>query len=192
MARQAILERLGWTFVRIRGSEFFRNPDLAMRPVFDKINKMGLQPEATESLDDVPQTELKERIITRAAEIRREWKEGGYTFKEPGLARSGDISVEDLEYPPEDAKSAPDLEKELKDHKIDICMHHNTGKWYLCVDGTDDGARLTVVTPEGRLLNMDSDLFDDPVEDGINKLLLDQRITPAQLSVYHEYLSRQT
>jgi len=32
MARQAILERLGWSFVRVRASEFFMNPEKAMKP----------------------------------------------------------------------------------------------------------------------------------------------------------------
>jgi very-short-patch-repair endonuclease len=37
MERQAILERLGWQFIRIRGSAFYRNPDIAMRSVFDRL-----------------------------------------------------------------------------------------------------------------------------------------------------------
>jgi len=46
MERQSILERLGWQFVRIRGSAFFRNPELAMRPVFARLNELGIAPEA--------------------------------------------------------------------------------------------------------------------------------------------------
>jgi very-short-patch-repair endonuclease len=42
--RQAILERLGWRFVRIRGSAFYRNPDRAMEPVFSKLNELGIPP----------------------------------------------------------------------------------------------------------------------------------------------------
>jgi very-short-patch-repair endonuclease len=45
MARQAILERLGWRFVRIRGSEFFRRSDEAMRPVFETLARMEIPPE---------------------------------------------------------------------------------------------------------------------------------------------------
>lgn len=78
MARQAILERLGWKFVRIRGSEFFRNPHSAMQPIFDKLSTLGIPPElssadATEndSVDD----ELKQRVIRRAEEIRQSWIE---------------------------------------------------------------------------------------------------------------------
>jgi very-short-patch-repair endonuclease len=46
MERQSILERLGWQFLRIRGSVFYRNPDTAMRPVFDRLEEMEIPPEA--------------------------------------------------------------------------------------------------------------------------------------------------
>jgi very-short-patch-repair endonuclease len=42
--RQAILERLGWQFVRIRGTTFYRNPDRAMDTVFSKLNELGIPP----------------------------------------------------------------------------------------------------------------------------------------------------
>jgi len=42
--RQAILERLGWKFVRIRGTAFYRNPDRAMAEVFSKLIELGIPP----------------------------------------------------------------------------------------------------------------------------------------------------
>jgi very-short-patch-repair endonuclease len=42
--RQAILERLGWQFVRIRGSAFYRNPERAMGPVFSRLKELGIPP----------------------------------------------------------------------------------------------------------------------------------------------------
>src|SRR5262249_37314813 len=45
MERQAILERLGWKFIRIRGSEFFRNPVKTMKTVFARMESLGIQPE---------------------------------------------------------------------------------------------------------------------------------------------------
>ncbi len=45
MARQAVLERLGWQFVRIRGSAFYRNGETAMRPVFDRLAELEIPPE---------------------------------------------------------------------------------------------------------------------------------------------------
>lgn len=44
MARQAILERLGWTFTRIRGSAFFRDEEEAMRPVFERLDELAIAP----------------------------------------------------------------------------------------------------------------------------------------------------
>jgi very-short-patch-repair endonuclease len=41
MARQAILERLGWVFTRIRGSAFYRNEEEAMRSVFERLDEIG-------------------------------------------------------------------------------------------------------------------------------------------------------
>ncbi|HLC16188.1 MAG TPA: AAA domain-containing protein, partial [Thermodesulfovibrionia bacterium] len=79
MARQAILERLGWTFVRIRGSEFFRNQEKAMQPVFAKLRDMGIEPSGLVIEEDnigEQSGELKERVIRRAAEIRSEWEQG--------------------------------------------------------------------------------------------------------------------
>lgn len=79
MARQAILERLGWNFVRIRGSQFFRNPDLAMGAVFERLNALNIPAvgltdhAATEK--DVSGAEIKAWIARRAAELRNEWFE---------------------------------------------------------------------------------------------------------------------
>ncbi|CRX37959.1 AAA domain-containing protein [Estrella lausannensis] len=42
LARQALLERIGWKFARIRGTCFFRNPVEAMKPIFDKLEDMGI------------------------------------------------------------------------------------------------------------------------------------------------------
>ncbi len=45
MQRQAILERLGWRFIRIRGSAFFRDPEKVMQSVFKKLEEAGIPPE---------------------------------------------------------------------------------------------------------------------------------------------------
>ena len=44
--RQTILERLGWQFVRIRGTAFYRNPELAMQPVFARLAELDIPQEA--------------------------------------------------------------------------------------------------------------------------------------------------
>ncbi|GAC1423671.1 MAG: AAA domain-containing protein [Ktedonobacteraceae bacterium] len=75
MARQAILERLGWRFERIRGSQFFRNPDKAMEPVFARLHTLEIPPEGNKTITSltVQDTSLKEKVIRRAVEIRQGW-----------------------------------------------------------------------------------------------------------------------
>jgi very-short-patch-repair endonuclease len=74
MARQAILERLGWSFVRVRGSEFFLDPEKAMKPVLARLHDLKIRPEGGGSAE-APQTgkDVLERIIRRAAEYRQHW-----------------------------------------------------------------------------------------------------------------------
>jgi very-short-patch-repair endonuclease len=74
LERQAILERLGWIFVRVRGSVFFRNPDAAMAPVFAKladleIEALGPASESEEKTD----SPLVERIRRNAEALRAQW-----------------------------------------------------------------------------------------------------------------------
>jgi very-short-patch-repair endonuclease len=42
--RQAILERLGWTFHRIRGSAYYRHPDAALTSLWDRLETLGIRP----------------------------------------------------------------------------------------------------------------------------------------------------
>lgn len=75
LARQAVLERAGWRFIRVRGTRFFRDPDATMRDVVDDLARMGVRPSASgpgalapfadRSRDD----EVRTEVIRRAAEI---------------------------------------------------------------------------------------------------------------------------
>jgi len=76
MARQAILERLGWRFERIRGSQFFRNPDKAMEPVFARLRALEIPAEGNKTVAHTTNTDsslLKENVIRKAAELRQKW-----------------------------------------------------------------------------------------------------------------------
>lgn len=77
MARQAILERLGWRFVRIRGSQFFRDPDSAMQCVFVRLQDLNIPPEGMVSQisENIDGKELRGRIISRADKLSTEWKQ---------------------------------------------------------------------------------------------------------------------
>jgi hypothetical protein len=76
MERQAVLERMGWTFARIRGTEFLRNPDRAMKQVFDKLEALDIFPVKAKKESAklvVPTNDLTERVIRRAEELRSAW-----------------------------------------------------------------------------------------------------------------------
>jgi very-short-patch-repair endonuclease len=45
-SRQRRLERSGWTFVRIRGSDFYRDPDDALSEVWRQADRLGIEPGA--------------------------------------------------------------------------------------------------------------------------------------------------
>lgn len=44
--RQAILGRLGWTFHRIRGSAYYREPEVALTSLWNRLESLGIQPSA--------------------------------------------------------------------------------------------------------------------------------------------------
>jgi len=76
MDRQSVLERMGWIFTRIRGTEFFRNPDRAMKPVFEKLQLLEISPNGATSdipAKKLPSSDLIERVIRRAEELRTKW-----------------------------------------------------------------------------------------------------------------------
>jgi very-short-patch-repair endonuclease len=72
MQRQAVLERLGWRFIRVRGSEFFRDPERALIPLYERLERMGIEPMSSDA--PPPDTELSKRVIAEARRIRTEWE----------------------------------------------------------------------------------------------------------------------
>jgi very-short-patch-repair endonuclease len=79
MEREAILVRLGWQFVHIRGSIFFRDEGRAMRPVFERLSELGittdlkLAPSTLPSITDA----ATQRVACRAQELRAMWQKQG-------------------------------------------------------------------------------------------------------------------
>lgn len=69
MERQTILERIGWTFIRIRGSEYFRQPEATIERVVAELEKLGIKPETVGEVTTVADrnTELLTRIKQKAA-----------------------------------------------------------------------------------------------------------------------------
>lgn len=87
MARQAVLERAGWRFVRVRGTRFYRDPDRTMRWLFDELARLGVTPEHTHLEPEAPTADpddLRSRMVRLAYAIMRE--QGWVEPAEPELA----------------------------------------------------------------------------------------------------------
>lgn len=67
MERQTILERLGWRFIRIRGSEYYRDAEQTMQRVIQELTDFEIMPEETQEFAPrTRDTELLQRVKTRA------------------------------------------------------------------------------------------------------------------------------
>ena len=67
MIRQSILERLGWKFIRIRGSDFYRNKAQTINDIYSKLQELEIYPwEPQDPNLTVSYGALIERIITAA------------------------------------------------------------------------------------------------------------------------------
>lgn len=68
MEEQSVLERAGWRFIRVRGSEFYHHPQQTLDKIIATLNELGIAPNS-----DVPPTsDLLARVRTRAETIAEE------------------------------------------------------------------------------------------------------------------------
>lgn len=74
MERQAILERLGWRFIRIRGSEYFGNPIKTISRVISELTLYGIEPEQNITIVKSQETDLQQRVIAYATHMIEEWE----------------------------------------------------------------------------------------------------------------------
>lgn len=72
MARQRDLERAGWQFARIRGGDFYRDPEEAMEPVWAELNRLGIQPGGLDASRAKPPQPKSIDLRDRRDEMRQE------------------------------------------------------------------------------------------------------------------------
>ncbi len=84
MARHQMLRRLGWDFIRVRGSEFFRSRDKAMKKLERRLQELGFapigpakdpQPKKSDKGAKQAEESLHKRVLKRAELIRNRWKD---------------------------------------------------------------------------------------------------------------------
>ena len=68
MERQTILQRLGWRFIRVRGSEYYRDPEKTLDRIGRELARFGITPEDRAALP-APALDLADRVRARAAAL---------------------------------------------------------------------------------------------------------------------------
>ncbi len=112
MERQAILERLGWRFVRVRGSEYFRDPEAAMQRVYSELHDLGIEPGGASSTFSASEeaTELLNRVRGRAKELSNYVDDEKPTIREKkstvAAALSSGLNGEDISVSVEESSRA--------------------------------------------------------------------------------------
>ncbi|GGF41910.1 very short patch repair endonuclease [Microbacterium sorbitolivorans] len=85
--RQRVLERLGWTFWRIRASKYYLDPEAALEPLWQRLEEMRERAEGTEKLARVRQ---EARDAKRLAELRADAAQDAAT-------QNGRVSTDSVE-----------------------------------------------------------------------------------------------
>lgn len=77
LERQIVLERAGWTFIRIRGGEYYREPEATMERVFAELERRGIKPEGPDedAAPSNPDSDLLERVRAEAETLLMAWQE---------------------------------------------------------------------------------------------------------------------
>ncbi len=86
MARQRDLERAGWQFVRIRGGDFYRDPEAAMQPVWSELDRLGIKSGGIDKEAAEPPTIIIEE--------KPSWNPPKSEFPKPGPPQSGPPTIE--------------------------------------------------------------------------------------------------
>lgn len=94
ISKQSVLERLGWKFIRLRASEYYREPRAYLERLGLSISELGLS--AGESAAEQNDGELLERVITLAAELRAQWSESDDSSTEAEIVVAEADSTEEF------------------------------------------------------------------------------------------------
>lgn len=122
LEREAVLERLGWRFLRARASSYYLDPDKTVEWVLERLEEMELEPPEKGAVSDAEShgQELLHRVLARAQEILSQWYgEDAPAIGAPeGSEKSGDpepaVLPGKLSSPKKASSIAARLEKRIK------------------------------------------------------------------------------
>lgn len=126
LERQTILERLGWRFIRLRGSEYYRNPTQAINRVCESLTEAGIEPCREEDNAGDIEAEasgLKDKVLARAWELLEPERQSSNETKEAVGTSEVDIPASEIVEDTPDvrpnisatAEKAPDAKAEKRE-----------------------------------------------------------------------------
>lgn len=73
LGREVVLERIGWRFVRVRASEFFRDQGFAMSSVFEALDELGIRAGRVRVAEPKLGVDLISKLVQQASLLRQSW-----------------------------------------------------------------------------------------------------------------------
>jgi very-short-patch-repair endonuclease len=167
--RQAVLERLGWEFIRIRGSEFFREKEKTMRVVFDKLRELHITHDGNIRTTPNSENKLIINLLKRASEIRMNW---GY----PHVIVQPESSDWDITIEQESELHLKELTKKtIPDRQIDEITVDEIRKVIIdCIPSSGEIEHSHLLLSSAHLLGY-RDLFDE-LEKRLNRVIDSERL----------------
>lgn len=120
LARQAILQRVGLTFHRIRGGKYYRDADKEFAHLVERLSSMGIEPYSEHVSVRSADEELRLRVIARAQEIRQGLSvAGAYAGSSRGRRKRQEVEHSDAPVPtstapPQSTATADSLQLEFE------------------------------------------------------------------------------
>ncbi len=116
--KQSVLERVGWRFLRLRASEYYRDPEGYLERLAQTVAAAGVRPGKA----GAEKTDLSERVIARAKELVAEWDaqdaagqaESAESEEElfSGMAEEAPVNEEAAQEPSGENETAPEAAQE--------------------------------------------------------------------------------
>ncbi|MCR1981440.1 AAA domain-containing protein [Cellulosimicrobium cellulans] len=99
--RQRVLERLGWSFWRIRASAYYLDPETSMKPLWDRLEEMKVRAAEADAVLQARQAAaekqnldaLKAKVTSRESELSANPQDADESVVELGLGRQEHIEL---------------------------------------------------------------------------------------------------
>lgn len=153
LARQAILERLGWRFIRIRGSEYYRDKKKAMNGVIKRLNEYDINPVYNFKDDNINKSGS---IIEKLKKLAMKYREGEVNTAKSNNKNTADKKILD--------KNNEDFEN-IYDEKI--MLSQNSDNKILSQNLTKEKKKINKKT---KPMTENPISFEKQIEDTIHQL----------------------